>query len=150
MKVVPNGVVMLPPTQNKKRRQLALDPVSLAVLMEKKARAEVRSAALSIELAADTFVWSQVADHSEPWRPDRVLGAFTALCNTEKRFHICLNDLCHFSATQLVAARIDPRLAAGRFGHGASVLLEIYSHVIPARDQAAAQLLGELMSGEAS
>jgi hypothetical protein len=29
-------------------------------------------------------------------------------------------------------------------------LLRIYSHVIPARDQTAAQILGELMSGEAS
>jgi hypothetical protein len=36
---------------------------------------------------------------------------------------------------------------AGRLGHDASVLLRIYSHVVPARDQAAAQLLGELMRG---
>ncbi len=76
-------------------------------------------------------------------------GAFTALRNREGLRHICLNDLRHFSATQLVAAGIDPRLIAGRLGHDASVLLRIYSHVIPARDQAAAQLLGELMRGEA-
>ncbi len=150
IKVFPNGVVMLPATKNKKRRRFALDPVTLAVLMEQKARAEVRCAALGVELAPDAFVWSQVADHSEPWRPDRVSGAFTALRNREKLFHICLNDLRHFSATQLVAAGIDPRLVAGRLGHDASVLLRIYSHVVPARDQAAAQLLGELMSGEAS
>ncbi len=112
-------------------------------------RLEVRCAALGIELAADAFVWSQVAYHAEPWRPDRVVEvAFTALRNREKLFHICLNDLRHFSATQLVAAGIDPRLVAGRLGHDASVLLKIYSHVIPARDQAAAQLLGELMSGK--
>ena len=150
VKVFPSGVVMLSATKNKKRRRFALDPITLAVLMEQKDRAEVRCTALGVELSTKAFVWSQVADHSEPWRPDRVSGAFTALRNREKLPHICLNDLRHFSATQLVAAGIDPKLVAGRLGHDASVLLRIYSHVIPTRDQAAAQLLGELMSGEAS
>ena len=149
LKVFPTGVVMLSATKNKKRRRFALDPITLAVLREQKARAEARCEALGVELAPDAFVWSQVADHSEPWRPDRVSGAFTALRNREKMRHVCLNDLRHFSATQLVAAGVDPRLVAGRLGHDASVLLRIYSHVIPARDQAAAQLLGELMRGEA-
>lgn len=149
LKAFPNGVVMLSATKNKKRRRFALDPITLAVLMEQKARAEARCEALGVELDPDAFVWSQVVDHSEPWRPDRVSGAFTALRNREGLRHICLNDLRHFSATQLVAAGIDPRLIAGRLGHDASVLLRIYSHVIPARDQAAAQLLGQLMKGEA-
>ena len=148
LKVFPSGVVMLSATKNKKRRRFALDPITLAVLLEQKARAEGRCAALGVDLAPDAFVWSQSADHCEPWRPDRVSGAFTALRNREGLRHICLNDLRHFSATQLVAAGIDPRLIAGRLGHDASVLLRIYSHVIPARDQAAAQLLGELMRGE--
>jgi integrase len=150
LKVFPNGVVMLSATKNKKRRRFALDPITLAVLREQKTRAEGRSEARGVELADDAFVWSQTADHMEPWRPDRVSGAFTALRNRERMPHVCLNDLRHFSATQLVAAGLDPRLIAGRLGHDASVLLRIYSHVIPARDQAAAQLLGELISGEAS
>jgi integrase len=149
LKAFPNGVVMLSATKNKKRRRFALDPITRAVLMEQKARAEERCAALGVDLASDAFVWSQSADHGEPWRPDRVSGAFTALRNREGLRHICLNDLRHFSATQLVAAGIDPRLIAGRLGHDASVLLRIYSHVIPARDQAAAQLLSELIRGEA-
>jgi integrase len=150
LKVFPNGVVMLSATKNKKRRRFALDPITLAVLGEQKARGEVRAEALGIELAPDAFVWSQSADHLEPWRPDRVSGAFTALRNRERMPHVCLNDLRHFSATQLVAAGLDPRLVAGRLGHDASVLLRIYSHVIPARDQAAAEILGQLMKGEAS
>jgi integrase len=150
IKVFPSGVAMLSATKNKKRRRFALDPLTLAVLMEQKARAEARCEAVGVQLAPDAFVWSQVADHAEPWRPDRVSAAFTALRNRENMPHVCLNDLRHFSATQLVAAGIDPRLVAGRLGHDASVLLRIYSHVIPARDQAAAQLLGELMSGDAT
>ena len=126
---------MLSATKNKKRRRFALDPLTLAVLIEQKARAEERCEALGAELAPDAFMWSQVADHSEPWRPDRVTSAFTALRNRENLRHVFLNDLRHFSATQLVAAGIDPRLVAGRLGHDASALLRIYSHVIPARDQ---------------
>jgi integrase len=149
LKVFPNGVVMLSATKNKKRRRFALDPITLAVIADQKARAEDRSDALGVELADEAFVWSQRADHLEPWRPDRVSGAFTALRNRENLPHVSLNDLRHFSATQLVAAGLDPRLIAGRLGHDASVLLRIYSHVIPARDQAAAEILGQLMRGPA-
>ena len=39
LKAFPNGVVMLSATKNKKRRRFALDPITLAVLLEQKARA---------------------------------------------------------------------------------------------------------------
>ena len=42
VKVFPNGVVMLSATKNKKRRRFALDPITLAVIADQKARAEVR------------------------------------------------------------------------------------------------------------
>lgn len=135
LKAFPSGVVMLSATKNNKRRPFTLDSVTLAVLGEQKSRAEARCEALGVGLAGDAFVWSQQADHMEPWRPDRVSGAFTALRNREQMRHVCLNDLRHFSATQLVAAGLDPRLIAGRFGHDASVLLRIYRHVVPARDR---------------
>jgi integrase len=145
-----NGVVMLSATKNKKRRRFALDPMTLAVLEEQKARAEARCEAVGVALAPDAFIWSQKTDHSEPWRPDRVSGAFTALRNREKLPRVCLNDLRHFSATQLLAAGIDPRTVAGRHGHDTSVLLRVYGHVLPAPDQAAAKVLGELMSPKGS
>ena len=144
LKAFPNGVVMLSATKNKKRRRFAMDPITLAVLAEQQARAEARCEALGVDLAPDAFVWSQVADHSEPWRPDRVSGAFTSLRNRQKLPHISFNDLRHFSATQLVAAGVDPRLVAGRLGHDASVLLRVDSHVIPARDQAAGAAHGRV------
>jgi integrase len=149
LKVFTNGVVMLSATKNRKRRRFALDPITAAVLLEQKTRAEARTDALGVKLADDAFVWSQTADHLEPWRPDRVSGTFTALRNRELLPHVCLNDLRHFSATQLVAAGLDPRLIAGRLGHDASVLLRVYSHVVPARDQAAAEILGQLMRDSA-
>ena len=122
----------------------------MAVLREQRTRAEVRTEALGVELADDAFVWSQAADHMEPWRPDRVSGAFTALRNREHMPHVCLNDLRHFSATQLVAAGLDPGLIAGRLGDNASVLLRIYGHVVPARDQAAAEMVGPGFPGSRS
>ncbi len=42
---------MLSATKNKKRRRFALDPITLAVIVDQKARAEVRSDALGVELA---------------------------------------------------------------------------------------------------
>lgn len=142
------GVAMLAATKNKKRRRFALDPVTLAVLVEQHKRAKDRCKALGVELDPEAFVWSQEPDHSVPWRPGRVSYAFTALRDKEGLRHVALNDLRHFSATQLLAAGIDPRAIAARHGHDASVLLRVYAHALPARDQEAARVLGELMTGE--
>lgn len=142
------GVVMLNATKNRKRRRLAIDPLTMAVLIEQRRRAEARCQdTFGRPLAPDAFIWSQEADHSQPWRPDRVSGAFTALRNKVGLSHVSLNSLRHFSTTQLLAAGIDPKNIAARQGHDASLLLRVYGHAIPARDQAAAQFLGELMGG---
>ncbi len=144
LKVFPNGVVMLPATKNKKRRRFALDPITLAVLVEQKARAEERCAALGVDMVPDAFVWSQSADHSEPWRPDRVSGAFTALRNREG----CATSASTTFGTSRPRNWSPPgSILAWSPADWATMRRScfIYSHVIPARDQAAAQLLGELM-----
>jgi hypothetical protein len=75
---------MLSATKYKKRRRFALDPMTLAVLMEQRTRADARCESVGRPLAEEAFVWSQEIDHSQPWRPDRVSGAFTALRNKER------------------------------------------------------------------
>ena len=127
---------MLSATKNKKRRRFALDPITLAVLMEQRIepKFDARHSGLNSLRKHSSGPRSLITRS----RGDPIaFGAFTALRNREKLPHICLNDLRHFSATQLVAAGIDPKLVAGRLGHDASVLLRIDSHVIPTRDQAA-------------
>lgn len=146
---LPTGMTILPGTKTKKRRRLALDPVTVTILAEQHVRASERCEALSVELTSDAYVWSQDADHRTPWRPHRVTDAFRAVSRAEGLGNVRLQDLRHFSATQMLGAGVDPRTAAGRLGHDASVLLRIYGHVIPARDREAAEILGKLMRGDA-
>jgi len=57
-----------------------------------------------------------------------------------------LHGLRHFTATQLVAAGMDIRTVAGLLGHAnASVTLEVYSHVLEAKNQEAASIMGALL-----
>jgi hypothetical protein len=92
----------VPPTPAEARQlALALSKANpdLAALISVDATTGMRRGSMRgawCQACPDAFVWSQVADHSEPWRPDRVSGAFTALRNRENLFHICLNDLRHF------------------------------------------------------
>jgi len=91
-----------------------------------------RVAAVIAGVMAGVLFWHECGEDIGVFCYRIGMGAFTALRNREGLPHICLNDLRHFSATQVVAAGIDPRLIAGRLGHDASVLLRIYSHVIRA------------------
>ena len=144
---LPGGMMILPGSKTKKKRRLALDPVTVTILAEQHVRASERCEALGVELVSDAYVWSQDADHRVPWRPHRVTDAFRAVSRAEGLGTVRLQDLRHFSATQMLGAGVDPRTAAGRLGHDASVLLRIYGHVIPARDREAAEILGQLMAG---
>ena len=53
----------------------------------------------------------------------------------------------HFTATQLIAAGVDPSVVGGRLGRAdATTTLRIHTHALEARDRAAAEVLGALMA----
>jgi len=54
------------------------------------------------------------------------------------------HGLRHSFATAALRARVPVEVVAARLGNTPRVVQEIYSHVIPADDQAAAQLVGDL------
>jgi integrase len=54
------------------------------------------------------------------------------------------DGLRHSFATAALRARVPVEVVAARLGNTPRVVQELYSHVIPADDQAAAQLVGDL------
>lgn len=128
-------------------RVLAIDPGTALLLGWHRSHMERQAAVASVALRPDGYVWSLDLDGARPIRPESVTVRWRNLCRSKGikcRFH----DLRHYSATQLIAAGVDVRTVAGRLGHAnASTTLNIYSHAIAARDQAAATVLGDLLAG---
>lgn len=58
-----------------------------------------------------------------------------------------MSSLRHYSATELIAAGVDPRTVAGRLGHGGggSTTLRVYSAWVPESDRKAASVLAGRM-----
>lgn len=57
------------------------------------------------------------------------------------------HGLRHSFATAALKARVPVEVVAARLGNTSRVVQEVYSHVIPADDQAAAQVVGDLFRG---
>ena len=62
-----------------------------------------------------------------------------------------MNELRHTQATQLLANGADIKTVQTRLGHSSAALtLDQYAHAVPANDQAAASLFGQIMASDAS
>ena len=137
-------------TKTRQMRKLSLDD-SLAVYLAKRlADQEAYALLVGTALAADAFILSPVADGSAPYMPDRLTDNFR---NLAKRAGVQahLHQLRHYSASVAIASGSDVRTVAGRLGHAhASTTLNIYAHVIEARDQQLASVLGRTVLGPLS
>ena len=75
-------------------------------------------------------------------RPDTITQRYRRLA-TRLGIDTTLHALRHYSATELIAAGVDPRTVAGRLGHagGGSTTLRVYSAWVAEADQRAAAAL---------
>ncbi len=141
------GRVEARPTKTRRVRRVAIDAATAAVLGAQRSRAEQRCREVAARFSDDAFVWSQEADHSAPWRPDRVTHSFERVRTLAGLPTVRFHHLRHFAATMMLSSGVDVRTAAGRLGHAApSMTLQIYAHALEQRDREAADLLGRMLS----
>jgi integrase len=119
----------------------------------------------SIWLPSDGYIFSLDVDAANPRHPDSVTQAFTRLCRRMEapalaklretkpkatranlaladRWDYRLHDLRHYTATQLLAAGLNPKTVAGRLGHAdPSITLRVYTANTDAQAQEAADSL---------
>ncbi|OZM71593.1 hypothetical protein CFN78_18880 [Amycolatopsis antarctica] len=133
-------------TKTHQHRRIAIDPETVIVLTDQRSRCMERAQALGIELSDDAFVFSLAPDGNSPMKPDTVTQRYGRLA---KRLKIAttFHKLRHFSATELIAAGVDPRTVSGRLGHtgGGSTTLRVYSAWVSESDQRAASSLSSRM-----
>ena len=136
------GRKVIKPTKTHQRRRLALDPATVDLLAEYRELCRKRAGQADGMLAADGYVFSSDGYGEQPWPPDTVTHWFRRV-RAAAGVDCTLRSLRHYNATQMLAAGIDLRTAAGRLGHagGGSMTLKVYAHRTRPADQRAAELL---------
>jgi integrase len=76
--------------------------------------------------------------------PDTLTNIIGRLSERSGLGRLTPHGLRHAFASAALAARVPVEVVAARLGNTPRVVQEVYSHVIPADDQAAAQLVGDL------
>lgn len=146
----PDGIVEKD-TKTHQVRRIALDPTTVATLVEHRRRCATRAAAASALSRDDGFLFSQEVDGSRPWRPDSITLSFARLCRRAGIKGVRLHDLRHYVATRLLAGGIDVRTVAGRLGHrNPATTLNVYAHFLAEADRDAADMLGRVLDSARS
>lgn len=152
---VEQGVVSLPGrgvvvtgTKTHQSRDIALDDISTAAIQAHLRWQADRAHDAGVPMVDDPFLFSALADGSQPVRPDSITRAFQRirvdLGLPWMRFH----DTRVLVATTLLGDGVDLRTIASRLGHGGGgiVTLRAYARQIKASDQAAANRMGALLA----
>jgi integrase len=126
-------------TKTHQQRRIALDPVTLEILAEHRARYEERVALLSESAVEHAFVFSLAPDNSTYLIPESVTQRYGRLVD-RLGIETTLHALRHYSATEMISAGVDVRTVAGRLGHsgGGITTLRVYSAWRDEADQRAA------------
>ncbi|WP_298344332.1 site-specific integrase [Ferrimicrobium sp.] len=143
----PAGGTREAPTKTHQGRNVALDAIAKAVIEEQKDRLRHASSSLGLSTVENPYLFYADPDGSTPVHPDSPSKLFRRIADKHGWRQLHLHSLRHFSATQLVAAGMDVRTVAGRLGHAdASITLKVYSHVLDAKNQEAASIMGAILT----
>ena len=145
--VQPRASVIEKETKSGSRPRIALDPHTISLLEEHRARMLERCETLGCELQPDAYVFSLAPDGSEPLKPRTISGRYRRMSRQvglrSTRFHA----LRHYSATELIAAGVDVRTVAGRLGQsgGGTTTLRVYAAWVNEADRRAAATMASLI-----
>ncbi|MFQ5968118.1 MAG: tyrosine-type recombinase/integrase [Acidimicrobiia bacterium] len=144
--LVRHNVELQAPKTARGRRQISLDPTTVAILKEHRRRQLEERMALGQEWRDTGYLFT--TEGGQPVRPDRFSKLFQRLQSEADVPRIRLHDLRHTHASLMLQAGIHPKVVSERLGHATVQLtLDTYSHVIPALQEDAADRVAELLFG---
>ena len=131
------ALVYRPPKTAKSRRLVTLTPSLAQVLREHHRACEAQLKVLGVQPADDALVFCR-ADGG-PYLPDTITQVWTRLARKVGLRGVRLHDARHAHATLMLQRGVHPKIVQERMGH-ASIqhTLDIYSHVTPGLQEAAA------------
>ena len=126
------------PKTKRSRRQIALSPSLAIVLWEHRLKQEHARESSGKPSESMDLVFSH--PDGRPIRPDSVTRAFPEIAKSVGLRDVRLHDLRHAHATILLQQGVNPKIVQERLGHSSvSTTLDIYSHVLPGLQEAAAR-----------
>ena len=130
------------PKTKRSRRQIALSPSLAILLWEHRLKQEHARRLLGKPLEPTDLVFSH--PDGRPIRPDSVTRAFQVIAQSLGLKGARLHDLRHAHATVLLEQGVHPKVVQERLGHSSvATTLDIYSHVVPGLQEAAARRFEE-------
>jgi len=122
---------------------IALTPSTALILRKHKEKQTLERAMLGIPLKDDDLVFSDLRDKS--LLPDTISHAWTKTAKRAGLKHFRLHDARHTHASLMLKQGIHPKIVQERLGHATiSTTLDLYSHVVPGLQEAAAMKFDEL------
>lgn len=136
---VPGKPLIYKDTKTGKAKRLALGPGMVARLEAFRRLQVDRAARNRVTLVADPFVFASAPDGSRPWRPDFATKQWAATVVAAGIPKARLHDVRHAVATRMLGAGDDVVTVAAQLGHSSpSTTLNIYAHLLPEKNRAAA------------
>jgi integrase len=133
-------------TKTDRTYRVALDRSTVETLIDHRRRTEQVANDCGTKVRPSSFVFSNEADGSKPWRPDGVTHRWIRWRKLVGLDEVRLHDVRHFMATTMLSAGVPVSVVAGRLGHARSATtLNVYSHFVDAGDEEAAEALERLM-----
>ena len=103
---------------------------------------------MGVEVKGDDLVFSQL--DGKPLRPNTITRAWTTLTRKAGVKAIRLHDARHTHASLMLKQGIHPKIVQERLGHASiQMTLDIYSHVTPGLQQAAAEGFDRMLNRRA-
>jgi integrase len=138
--------VYLPPKTARSRRSVALTPASARVLQDLKAQQEEDGRLLGYAVDPDSLIFRDRM--GSPILPRSLTRAFTNIMKRAGLKGYRLHDTRHAHATLMLRQGVHPKIVQERLGHSKiSTTLDIYSHVVPGLQEAAALRFDEGLQG---
>lgn len=140
-------IVVSEPKTAKGARTIDLDERTLAMLRAHRAEQHLERRAIEFPVSKDDLVFAR--DDGAPLHPDYVRQSFDRRVKASPVPRIRFHDLRHTHATLLLKAGIPPKVVSERLGHSTvAFTMDVYAHVIPGMQAAAAEAFGNLLRGE--
>lgn len=126
------------PKSAKSRRTIALSPSMGLLLKDYRQRQALKAAELGAILKDSDLIFCHLLDGS-PWRPNTVTRAWHTAAGRAGVKPIRLHDARHSHASVMLTLGVHPKVVQERLGHSTiAMTLDIYSHVAPGIQEAAA------------